>query len=38
MNYNSIRRKTREIKIGNIAIGANNQIAIQSMTNTDTHD
>lgn len=38
MNYNSIRRKTREIKIGNIAIGADNQIAIQSMTNTDTHD
>lgn len=38
MKYNDIRRKTREIKIGNIAIGANNPIAIQSMTNTDTHD
>ena len=38
MNYNEIRRKTREIKIGNIAIGGNNPIAIQSMTNTDTRD
>ena len=38
MNYNEIRRRSREIKIGNIAIGGNNPIAIQSMTNTDTHD
>ena len=38
MRYNDIRRKTKEIKIGNIAIGGNNPIAIQSMTNTDTHD
>jgi len=38
MKYNDIRRKTREIKIGNKVIGANNPIAIQSMTNTDTHD
>ena len=38
MIYNEIRRKTKEIKIGKIAIGANNPIAIQSMTNTDTHD
>lgn len=38
MNYNEIRRKTREVKIGNMAIGADNQVAIQSMTNTDTHD
>ena len=29
---------TREIKIGNIAIGGNNPIAIQSMTNTKTAD
>ncbi|MEG0584791.1 MAG: flavodoxin-dependent (E)-4-hydroxy-3-methylbut-2-enyl-diphosphate synthase [Christensenellaceae bacterium] len=28
--------KTNEVKIGNIAIGANNPILIQSMTNTDT--
>ncbi|MBQ8850297.1 MAG: flavodoxin-dependent (E)-4-hydroxy-3-methylbut-2-enyl-diphosphate synthase [Clostridia bacterium] len=33
-----MRRKTREIKIGNIAIGGCNPIAVQSMTNTDTHD
>ena len=38
MIYNEIRRKTKEIKIGRIAIGGNNPIAIQSMTNTDTHD
>jgi len=38
MKYNEIRRKTSEVKIGNIAIGNNNKIAIQSMTNTDTHD
>ena len=36
MIYNEIRRKTREIKIGGIAIGGSNRIAIQSMTNTDT--
>lgn len=38
MRYNDIRKTTKEIKIGNIAIGGNNPIAIQSMTNTDTHD
>ena len=38
MKYNEIRRKTRQIKIGNKIIGANAPIAIQSMTNTDTHD
>ena len=38
MKYNDVRRKTREVKIGNIAIGGDNPIAIQSMTNTDTHD
>lgn len=38
MKYNEIRRKTREVKIGNVAIGGLNPIAIQSMTNTDTHD
>ncbi len=38
MKYNEIRRKTREIKIGNISVGGNLPIAIQSMTNTDTHD
>lgn len=38
MNYNAIRRPTREVKIGRIAIGGSNPIAIQSMTNTDTRD
>ena len=38
MVYNNIRRKTREIIIGNIRIGAQNKLAIQSMTNTDTKD
>lgn len=38
MKYNEIRRKAKEIKIGNTAIGGNRAIAIQSMTNTDTHD
>ena len=38
MKYNEIRRKTREIKIGNTTIGGLQPIAIQSMTNSDTHD
>ena len=38
MKYNDVRRKTRKIKIGNTFIGGNAPIAIQSMTNTDTHD
>lgn len=38
MKYNQIRRVTKEIKIGRTAIGGNNPIAIQSMTNTDTHN
>ena len=38
MDYQNIRRKSREIKIGNISIGGSSKIAIQSMTNTDTHD
>ena len=38
MKYNEIRRKTREIKIGEKIIGGMRPIAIQSMTNTDTHD
>ncbi len=33
-----MRRISKEIKIGNIAIGGANPIAIQSMTNTDTSD
>ena len=38
MKYNEIRRKTREVKIGNVCVGGDAPIAIQSMTNTDTHD
>ncbi len=32
------RRKTREVRIGDVAIGGTNPIAIQSMTNTETAD
>ncbi|MEO6693699.1 MAG: (E)-4-hydroxy-3-methylbut-2-enyl-diphosphate synthase [Ignavibacteria bacterium] len=32
------RYKTREVKIGNIPLGSNNPIRIQSMTTTDTMD
>lgn len=38
IDYQSIRRKTRGVKVGNVIIGANAPIAIQSMTNTDTKD
>ncbi len=38
MNYNEVRIKKNEVKLGKIAIGGGNKIAIQSMTNTDTHD
>ena len=38
MDYNSIRRKTRGVKVGSITVGANARIPVQSMTNTDTHD
>ncbi len=32
------RRKTRVVKVGNIYIGSNHPVSIQSMTNTDTRD
>ncbi len=38
MNYNKIRRKSKEIVVGSCRLGGQNRIAIQSMTNTDTHD
>ena len=38
MIYNEIRHKTKKLKIGNIYIGGDSPIAIQSMTNTDTCD
>lgn len=31
-------KKTREVKIGNVSIGAGNPVAIQSMLNADPHD
>ncbi len=36
--FNSLRTPTQEVSIGNVKIGANNPIAIQSMTNTKTQD
>ncbi|MBL4669867.1 MAG: (E)-4-hydroxy-3-methylbut-2-enyl-diphosphate synthase [Flavobacteriales bacterium] len=33
-----LRLKTREVKVGNIGIGGNNPVRIQSMTTTDTMD
>ena len=38
MNYNDIRRVTKSVKIKDREIGGNNDILIQSMTNTDTLD
>ncbi len=32
------RKKTRVVRIGNVAIGGDNPIAVQSMTTTDTND
>ena len=32
------RWKTREVKIGDVALGANNPIRVQSMTTTDSMD
>ena len=33
-----IRRKTRQIQIGNVSVGGDSPISVQSMTNTDTKD
>jgi (E)-4-hydroxy-3-methylbut-2-enyl-diphosphate synthase len=32
------RHKTREVKVGNVIIGGNNPVVVQSMTTTDTFD
>ena len=32
------RKKTRKIHVGDIPIGGNSPVAVQSMTNTDTRD
>ena len=33
-----VRKKTREIKVGNISVGGKSIISVQSMTNTLTTD
>lgn len=38
MDYNSYRRKTKEIKVGGVIIGGSSPISVQSMTNTATQD
>ena len=38
MKYNDIRRPARAVRVGDVVIGGNAPIAIQSMTNTDTMD
>ncbi|MBP5331954.1 MAG: flavodoxin-dependent (E)-4-hydroxy-3-methylbut-2-enyl-diphosphate synthase [Lachnospiraceae bacterium] len=38
MDNSIVRRKSHEVCIGNVKIGGNNPIAIQSMTNTKTED
>lgn len=38
MNYNEIRRKSKKIKVGNLYIGGDAPISVQSMTNTPTED
>ncbi|MEI6055478.1 MAG: flavodoxin-dependent (E)-4-hydroxy-3-methylbut-2-enyl-diphosphate synthase [Lentisphaerota bacterium] len=38
MAANPFRRKTRNIKIGNVRIGSSYPVSIQSMTNSDTKD
>ena len=36
IDYQKIRRKTNSVLVGNVRIGGNAPISIQSMTNTDT--
>ena len=36
--YNYIRRKTTECRVGEVVIGGENPIRVQSMTNTNTND
>ena len=37
-NQNIMRRTSKEIQVGNLRIGGNNPIRIQTMANTDTND
>src|ERR1700678_1048104 len=36
--FQTVRRKTREVLVGGVAVGGNNPIRIQSMTTSDTQD
>ncbi|HRZ97328.1 MAG TPA: flavodoxin-dependent (E)-4-hydroxy-3-methylbut-2-enyl-diphosphate synthase, partial [Paludibacter sp.] len=36
--FNYSRRKSDEIRIGNVIVGGNNAVRVQSMANTDTND
>ena len=36
--FNPTRRRTTEVKIGNITIGGKHSVKVQSMTTTDTLD
>ena len=36
--YQTKRRKTREVMVGNVGVGGENPIRIQSMTNSNTRD
>ncbi len=38
MDYSKVRRKTKQVCVGNVKIGGDAPLTIQSMTNTDTHD
>ena len=38
MEYNTYRRKTKEIRVGGITVGGNSPISVQSMTNTPSGD
>ncbi|MCH9626634.1 MAG: 4-hydroxy-3-methylbut-2-en-1-yl diphosphate synthase (ferredoxin) [Chlamydiales bacterium] len=36
--YQTMRRKTREVMVGNVGVGGDNPVRIQSMTTSDTRD
>src|SRR3954470_19999360 len=36
--FRTIRRQTREVKVGTVGVGANHPIRLQSMTTSDTQD
>jgi len=38
LDYNRIRRKTRQINVGDVPVGGHAPVSIQSMTKTDTRD